>query len=99
MASQVRNNTARRRFELEIDDQLAKACYSLQGNVITFTHTEVPEALEGDGVGSRLARGALEIARAAGLRVVARCPFIAGWMARHPEFNDLLAPGDPPEKG
>ncbi|MEJ0098094.1 MAG: GNAT family N-acetyltransferase [Bauldia sp.] len=90
MASQVRDNTTRHRFELEIDDQVAKASYRLQGNVITFTHTEVPESLEGGGVGSRLARGALEMVRAAGLNVIARCPFIAGWMARHPEFNDLL---------
>jgi predicted GNAT family acetyltransferase len=90
MASSVRDNVARHRFELEIDDQVAKASYKLQGNVITFTHTEVPESMEGQGVGSRLARGALEAVRAAGLKVIANCPFIAGWMKRHPEFNDLL---------
>jgi predicted GNAT family acetyltransferase len=98
MASHLRDNTSRHRFELEIDDQVAKTSYRLQGNVITFTHTEVTEDLEGSGVGSRLARGALEMVRAAGLKVVAKCPFIAGWMARHPEFNDLLAKDEPANK-
>ncbi|HEY5082669.1 MAG TPA: GNAT family N-acetyltransferase [Bauldia sp.] len=94
MAAVVRDNTSRHRFELEIDDQVAKASYRLQGNVITFTHTEVPDSLEGGGVGSRLARGALEMVRAAGLKVVAKCPFIAGWIERHPDFKDLLAKDD-----
>jgi predicted GNAT family acetyltransferase len=90
MTSTVRDNVRLRRFELEIDSALAQAAYSRRGDVITFTHTEVPDALAGRGVGSQLARGALEIVRAAGLKVVANCPFIAGWIARHPEFNDLL---------
>jgi predicted GNAT family acetyltransferase len=94
MAAVVRDNTSRHRFELEIDDQVAKASYRLQGNVITFTHTAVPDSLEGGGVGSRLARGALEMVRAAGLKVVAKCPFIAGWIERHPDFKDLLAKDD-----
>ena len=94
MAAVVRDNTSRHRFELEIDDQVAKASYRLQGNVITFTHTEVPDGLEGGGVGSRLARGAPEMVRSAGLKVVAKCPFIAGWIERHPDFKDLLARDD-----
>jgi hypothetical protein len=58
--------------------------------VITFRHTEVPQALSGHGIGSRLVRGALDAARARGLKVVAKCPFVAAYMAKHPEFNDLL---------
>jgi predicted GNAT family acetyltransferase len=86
----VRDNTRSHRFELEIDDQVAKSWYRLQGNVITFTHTEVPHALEGKGVGSSLAKGALDAARAAGKKVVALCPFIAGYIKRHHQYQDLL---------
>lgn len=95
--SEVRDNIASHRFELEIDDQVAKAWYRKQGEIITFTHTDVPEAMSGRGVGSRLARGALDAARAAGERVVALCPFIAAFIRRHAEYQDLLAqPLDPP---
>lgn len=94
MASDVRDNTRSHRFELEIDDQVAKSWYRLQGNVITFTHTEVPDALSGKGVGSRLAQGALDAARAAGQKVVALCPFIASYIKRHREYQDLLVQPD-----
>jgi hypothetical protein len=89
--SEVRDNTVSHRFELEIDDQVAKAWYRQQGEIITFTHTDVPESLSGQGVGSRLAQGALDAVRAAGQRVIALCPFIAGYIRRHGEYQDLLA--------
>jgi predicted GNAT family acetyltransferase len=78
------------RFELDLDGQMAVAYYQLAPGVITFRHTEVPQELSGHGIGSKLVRGALEAARARGLKVVAKCPFVAGYMAKHPEFNDLL---------
>lgn len=53
-------------------------------------HTEVEPRYEGRGVGSALARTALDEARAAGLRVLATCPFFAGWIERHPDYQDLL---------
>jgi len=90
MIDDVRNNTALHRFELEVEGGLAAAYYQLAPGVITFTHTEVPQSLSGRGIGSRLARGALEAVRAQGLKVVARCPFIGGYIAKHPEFADLL---------
>ena len=83
-------------LHLEIDDEVAKAWYRRQGNVVTFTHTDVPAALSGKGVGSRLAKGALDAVRAAGLRVVAKCPFIAAYLRKHPEYDDLLTPPDGP---
>ena len=89
MASEVRNNVEGGRFELEFDGHTALAYYALAPGVITFMHTEVPSQLAGRGVGSRLARGALEMVRAQGLKVVAECPFIAGFLAKHPEFDDL----------
>jgi hypothetical protein len=86
----VRNNPAQSRFELDLDGHLAVAYYQLKPGIITFTHTEVPAELSGRGIGSKLVRGALELTRAQGLKVVAKCPFVAAYMAKHPEFNDLL---------
>jgi predicted GNAT family acetyltransferase len=86
----VRDNKAQHRFEMSIGDDTAVAYYSLTPGVITFTHTEVPTALRGHGIASRLIRGVLETARAQGLKVVPRCSFVAAYMNQHPEFNDLL---------
>lgn len=79
-----------RRYEARIGDVLAgTAAYIRTPEVIAFIHTEVGDAYEGRGIGSALARTALDDARAQGLRVLAICPFIAGWLARHPEYDDL----------
>jgi predicted GNAT family acetyltransferase len=87
---EVRENPAFNRFELELGGAVAAAYYSKTPGVITFTHTEVPQELSGQGVGSKLARGALEAARSQGLKVIAKCPFIGAYIAKHPEFADLL---------
>ena len=89
--SDVRQNTQQHRFELDVEGHTAAAYYRLAPGVITFAHTEVPKELSGRGVGSRLAQGALEAARAQGLKVVAECPFVAGYVAKHPEFSNLVA--------
>jgi predicted GNAT family acetyltransferase len=86
----VRNNPAQSRFELDVEGHTAIALYRLEGGVITFVHTEVPPELSGRGVASKLVRGALELVRAQGLKVVAKCPFVSAYMGKHPEFNDLL---------
>ena len=91
MPATVRDNPDRHRYELEVDGHVAFAEYGLTAGVITFIHTEVPKELGGKGVGSTLARGALEDVRRRGLRVVAQCPFIKGFIDKHAEFNDLLA--------
>jgi uncharacterized protein len=90
MSEGVRNNTALNRFELEVDGQLAVAYYRMTPGVITFVHTEVPQALSGRGVATKLIRGALEMVRAQGLEVVPECPFVSAFMGKHPEYNDLL---------
>jgi predicted GNAT family acetyltransferase len=72
MTDAVRNNTKLSRFELDADGRTATAYYQLSPGVITFTHTEVPQELSGQGIGSALARGALDAARAERLRVVAK---------------------------
>ena len=91
MPNEVRDNKDRHRFELAVDGHTAFSQYKLAPGTITFLHTEVPKELEGQGIGSRLAQGALELARANGLKVVAKCPFIAAYLRKHPEFHDLLA--------
>ena len=90
MVSAVCDNPSHNRFELEVNGEIAVAYYSRSLEIITFTHTEVPPALSGQGIGSKLARGALELTRAEGLKVVAKCPFISAFIAKHPEFNNLL---------
>jgi len=89
--SSVRHDTAQHRFELDTEAGVAFATYRRADGVITFLHTETPRALRGRGIASTLIRGALEIARADGLKVRARCPFVADYIARHPEFADLSA--------
>jgi len=86
----VRNNAALSRFELDADGHTALAYYQTSPGVVTFVHTEVPPELSGKGVGSRLARGALEMVRAQGDMVVAKCAFVAAFIGKHPEFGDLL---------
>ena len=79
------------RYELHDGDTLAGvANYFLRPDSIVFTHTEVSDEYEGQGVGSQLAREALDDARRRGLRVVAWCPFISAWIKRHPGYADLL---------
>ena len=86
----LRDNTEEHRYELDVDGEIATVYYRLAPGVITLVHTEVPEALGGRGIGSRLVRAVLEDVRARGLKVVPRCPFVTAWMGKHPEFNDLL---------
>lgn len=86
----VRNNEAERRFEVEIDGRLALIDYILAGKTITFTHTEVPEAFEGQGIGSRMARTALTYAQENDLKVIPLCPFVAAYIRRHPEYQPLV---------
>ncbi len=92
MDVQVSQNEDEQRFEARVDGELAgSAYYETADDLIVFTHTEVDDAYEGKGVGSALAKGALDAVRADGRRkVVPRCPFIKGWIDRHPDYRDLL---------
>jgi uncharacterized protein len=88
----VVDSPAKHRYEAILDDQVVGvSVYELLDDRIVFLHTEVDSGLEGMGVGSRLAKGALDDVRRRGLKVVARCPFIAAWLKRHPDYADLLA--------
>lgn len=90
MTDVISNNAAQHRFELEVDGHIAAAYYERTGDVITFEHTEVPAELGGKGIGSKLVKGALDQVRADGLKVVAQCPFVKGWIGKHPDYADLL---------
>ena len=87
----VRRNAARNRYEFDVEGGEALAFYRLADGVMTFTHTEVPADLRGRGLGSQMMRAVLQDVRAQGLKVVPRCPFVADYIRRHPEFADLLA--------
>ncbi|GEL21885.1 N-acetyltransferase [Pseudonocardia sulfidoxydans NBRC 16205] len=81
----------RSRFEILVDDEVAgRAFYQLRDGLIVFTHTEVDDRFGGRGIGGALARGALDAARARGLRVRPDCTFVKGWIDKHPEYADLL---------
>lgn len=92
MAVDVAKNPDRSRYEGWVDGELAGfAGYVLARGVVVFSHTEVDPSFEGQGVGSAIARAALDAVRAEGdRRVVAVCPFITAFIGRHPEYQDLL---------
>jgi uncharacterized protein len=88
--SSVRDNKSQRRFELDTGGTLAFANYRVAPGAVIITHTETPPALRGRGIASELVRGALEIIRADGLKVVAGCGFVVDYLDKHPEFADLV---------
>lgn len=91
LADSVRHNQEASRFEVEAHGDTAHSDYRRSGETVIFTHTEVPQSMEGQGVGSALAKAGLDWARENGLRVVPRCPFISKWIERHAEYADLVS--------
>ena len=86
----VQNNEAASRFEIEIEGHTAFLTYKERGNSLALLHTDVPPEFEGRGVGSALAKAALDHARARSLKVLPYCPFVAAYLERHPEYADLI---------
>lgn len=86
----VVNNEAERRFEVRLGDEVAFTEYRLRDGTMILPHTVVPDSFGGKGVGSALAQAALGYAREQGLEVVPTCPFIAGYITKHPEWHDLV---------
>ena len=79
------------RFIVELDGEQAIAQYDRHGREVHFTHTEVPAAFEGKGVGTQLAKAALDWAVGEGLTIVPQCAFIASYLKRHPEYREHVA--------
>jgi predicted GNAT family acetyltransferase len=78
------------RLEARADDQVAFVDLRLRGSVLSLIHTEVPAPLRGQGIAEALARAGLEYARAHHMTVKPFCPFVARFITRHPEFQDLV---------
>ncbi|MCB0713178.1 MAG: N-acetyltransferase [Ignavibacteriae bacterium] len=89
----LQKNSSKNRFEVTIGGMTAFVDYIEMGKKIIYTHTEVPIALEGKGLGSALARGVMEYARENNLQVIPLCPFIGTWLRKHTEYQDILANG------
>ena len=87
----VTNNELASQFEAKADGNTALLTYKRMGNSIIFDHVEVPAALEGRGIASKLARTALELARMEHLEVVPVCPYVVGYLRKHAEYQDLLS--------
>lgn len=92
-AHEVEHQEDETRFVVHFDGAEAVLDYLRDGDTITFTHTEVPEGLEGRGVGSALARAGLDHAREQELSVQVLCPFVGAYLDRHPEYRDLEREG------
>ncbi len=91
----VADNPDEGRFELFADGELAGSTYyRMEGGAIAFTHTEVDDRYEGQGLGSKLASAALDEVRTRGLSVLPYCPFIRGYIERHPDYLDLVPERD-----
>ena len=89
-STEVIDVPSRDRYEIVRDGTVVgHAAYQKAGRLVVFTHTEVDPAMEGLGIGGQLVRGALDHVRTLGLPVLPICPFVQGWMARHPEYADL----------
>jgi uncharacterized protein len=92
MDAKVTENIRQHRFELPITGQaFAVAYYTLQDGKVALIHTEVPSEFSGQGIASRLAQGTFELLRKTGRKAVLKCPFMSGFVARHPEYTDVVA--------
>lgn len=87
----VRDNKDRSCFELDAGNEIAFANYRLTPSAVIITHTETPRALRGRGIASELIKGALDLIRRDGKKVIAGCGFVVDYLDRHPEEADLVA--------
>jgi uncharacterized protein len=90
----VIHNEEARRFELNVDGLQSLLTYRRFPERIVFDHTEVPKLLEGQGLAAKLARAALDLARANDLRVVPLCPYVSSFIRKHTEYQDLVSSDD-----
>jgi uncharacterized protein len=86
----VTNNLNQQQFEVQAEGELAVLQYRFHDKLLWLMHTDVPKTLEGHGVASLLAHTALEWAKATNIKVKVICPFVAVYLKRHPEYNDIV---------
>jgi predicted GNAT family acetyltransferase len=91
----VRHVPERSRVEARADDDrvMGFSQYVVRDGAYVFFHTEVDSAFEGQGIGGRIAAGVMEFVRDSGKKILPQCPFIRGYMRKHPDTQDLLAKG------
>jgi len=87
---QVQHNQSANRYEMGVGGKTMVAEYRRVGDVLTFTHTKVPREPEGQGIASDLIAGALADVRNQGLKIIPECPYVAGYIERHPDLQDLV---------
>ncbi len=86
----IENNESENRYEAIFDGEAAFAEYDLEGDIIRFTHTEVPEAVSGKGLAGRIVRVALDDSRRRSLKVVPVCAYVADFIRKNKEYSDLV---------
>ena len=89
----VEHHPERNRFEIKVAGQTAVLEYMKVGDSLIFTHTEVPENLEGQGVGGALAKAGLDYVRDHTMTAAPLCPFVKAYIKRHPEYQPLVKMG------
>lgn len=89
----IKHNEDMNRFEAELNGELAKMEYMKVGNTLIFTHTEVPESFEGQGIGSKLAKTALTYVKDNEMTAAPLCPFVKSYIDEHPEYKSLVRLG------
>ncbi len=87
----ITENKEKNRFETEVDGKIAIIEYNRKKDKINLIHTEVPPEMEGKGIASSLVKQVLQQIKDEGLYVIPRCPFIAAYIKRHPEWNEIVA--------
>ena len=94
MTLSITHNKEASRFEAALQGLHAECSYRRHGDLLDLHHTEVPPALQGQGVAAALVRAALDWARSESLRVRPSCSYVASYMRRHPDTQDLLESAD-----
>ena len=89
----VVHNAAASRFEVILPEETALLTYRTAPGEIAFLHTDVPPGFRGRGLAAKIVRAALDFARAEHLKVLPYCPYVAAFMRRYPQYQDVLAPG------
>lgn len=89
----VVHNASQARYEIHVGDEVAgfTEAHPQDDGTVLFPHTVIYDAFEGQGLASKLVAGALDDIRARDLKIVVTCPYILGWLPKHPEYADLVA--------
>jgi predicted GNAT family acetyltransferase len=86
----IKMNTSKQRFEVQIGEEFGYIDYRFYKGNLAFMHTFIPESDRGKGTAAALAKFGLEYARKENLKIMLYCPFVASYIKRYPEYNDLI---------